>query len=296
MRRLFPSRSNGSKCIVSIRQRLYSLAITRELPDSFGDALAAHAETTTEPLSMERARQQHGVYVQVLRSILPVLSLPALPEYPDSCFVEDTVVAIGNHAVITRPGHASRQGEVDNIKTILQQLGMKVTDMRDCSGTATCDGGDVLFTGSHLFIGLSNRTNQDGADVLRDIFRTNVYMDVTVVPPMIQGDQVLHLKSAVTNIDEITLLAPTGAAGDQLLAAMRATELNYNVYRLPDMLSCNVVSCNGVVLVQDTACLQSRKILEEAVLESSMDLVFVDTSELAKKDAALTCCSILLDI
>lgn len=38
--------------------------------------------------------------------------------------------------------------------------------MHDIDPEATLDGGDVLFTGKHLLVGLSHRTNQRGADVL----------------------------------------------------------------------------------------------------------------------------------
>jgi dimethylargininase len=38
--------------------------------------------------------------------------------------------------------------------------------MHDIDPKATLDGGDVLFTGKHLLVGLSHRTNQRGADVL----------------------------------------------------------------------------------------------------------------------------------
>ena len=286
-------------------QRLYSLAIARDIPDSFVDALddlhaAQSPHNDAEFFDIERARLQHTAYITALRSILPVLTLPALPEHPDCCFVEDTVVAIGHRAVVTRLGHASRQGEVDSMLAVLQQLGMEVADMRKGSpATATCDGGDVLYTGRHLFVGLSKRTNLDGAKFLEQTFGrcTGGEIDVVVVPSVLQGSQVLHLKSAVTQMDGHSLLAPTGKAVDQLLAAMQATERGYNVYRLPNMLSCNVIACNGVIFAQDsTSCVQSRRTLEKAVLERSMDLMFVDTSELAKKDAALTCCSVLLDI
>lgn len=309
-------------------QRLYSVAIAREIPDSFVNALdamhaaaaAASPHNDVELLSMERAREQHVAYVQALRSILPVILLPALPDYPDCCFIEDTVVAIGNRAVVTRLGHVTRQGEVDSIRTVLQQLGVEVTDMRDHhqedestsvatynkTTTATCDGGDVLYTGRHLFVGLSQRTNLVGAQVLEQTFGRSTngggsdsIVEVGVVrSEKLQGrhHQALHLKSAITHINEHTLLAPTGELGDELLAAMQATERGYKVYRLPNLLLCNVVACNGVVLAQDnTGCMDSRRILEEAVLYSNMDLMWVDTSELAKKDAALTCCSVLLN-
>jgi len=296
------------------KRRFYRLAIARELPDSFTDAVVMERASPSSsppppasppghnqrhpnddeqlPLCMERARQQHAQYVTALRKIVPVLSLPPLENHPDCSFVEDTVVAIHQRAVITRMGHASRRGEVDSIRTVLEQLGMKVVDMRESShDTATCDGGDVLFTGQHLFVGLSNRTSAQGAQFLANAFSDQ---DTIVVPPVIQGDQVLHLKSAVTHMDECTLVAPSGSAGDQVLGAMQAVERGYEVIRVPDMLACNLVSCNGRLLVQDTSCCESRQTLEQAANDRGMELIFVDTSELAKKDAALTCCSVLL--
>jgi len=282
------------------KRQLYRLAIARELPDSFRDAVAEHqhtpdptSTTATEPapLCLERARQQHANYVAALRHILPVLALPPLENHPDCCFVEDGVVAIDNRAVITRMGHPSRRGEVDSIKTVLEQLGMDIVDMREKSNKATCDGGDVLFTGRHLFVGLSNRTNREGAQVLSNAFG---HLDSIVVPPTMQGGDVLHLKSAVTHMDECTLVAPTGSAGDQVLEAMRAEQLGYHTIRLPDVLACNLVSCNGKLLVQDTKCSESRQTLKNAAKERHMEMIYVDSSELAKKDAALTCCSVLL--
>jgi dimethylargininase len=41
--------------------------------------------------------------------------------------------------------------------------------MHDIDPEATLDGGDVLYTGKHLLIGLSHRTNQRGADVLNKV-------------------------------------------------------------------------------------------------------------------------------
>ena len=283
---------------VATKRQLYRLAIARELPDSFQHAIAEHSSgpfaeevTAPESLVVEKAQQQHASYVAALRHILPVLALPPLEDHPDCCFVEDTVVAIENRAVITRMGHTSRRGEVDSVKITLEQLGMDIVDMREGCLMATCDGGDVLFTGRHLFVGLSNRTNKEGAKFLAEAFGS---VDCITVPPTMQGGQVLHLKSAVTHMDECTLVAPTGSAGDRVLADMQAEQLGYQTIRLPDILACNLVSCNGKLLVQDTQCSVSRQTLEQAAKERHMEVIYVDTSELAKKDAALTCCSVLL--
>lgn len=43
--------------------------------------------------------------------------------------------------------------------------------MHEIDPEATLDGGDVLYTGTHLFVGLSRRTNQRGADVLNKVIK-----------------------------------------------------------------------------------------------------------------------------
>lgn len=99
----------------------------------------------------------------------------------------------------------------------------------------------------------------------------------------------------MTHIDEQTILAPTGPLGDNLLETMSTKERGYHAIRVPDMLSCNAVSVNGHILAQDE-CEVSKETIQKACSERGLGLTFVDTSELAKKDAALTCCSVLLSI
>ena len=282
---------------------LVTMAVSRDLPSSFGDALSQHFVATIEndsngsTLDMNRARQQHEQYLATLRQLVPTLSLPALEDFPDCSFVEDTVIAIGNRALITNPGHESRRGEVDSVREVLQQLGMEVVDMKTESKSsilpAHCDGGDVMYTGRHLFVGLSDRTNEEAIEMIEAVFP-----DVPLIPvsPVAQGKHVLHLKSAVTHLNETTLLAPSDPIGYKVLRAMRAHELGYEAIHLSDTLACNAVVVNGTVLAQDTSCPTSRQKLEDTTQNLGMELRWVDTSELAKKDAALTCCSVLLSI
>lgn len=280
----------------------HTMAIARDIPDSFVNAVVAHSADQDATVSIALARKQHHDYLSHLRRHIPTLCHPPMESHPDCLFVEDTVVAIGDTAVITRMGHASRRGEVDSIKDALQQLGMRnVYDMREDGGNgdgALCDGGDVMYTGRHLFVGMSDRTNTHGFQFLRDVFVSHgmVAENVVPVPPVVAGKEVLHLKSAATHIDEHTLLAPEGKAGDSVLQAMRATERGYNAIRLPDILSCNAVVVNGHVLAQKSSCEESKTRIEQACRERNLGLTFVDTSELAKKDGALTCCSVLLGL
>eukprot|EP00980_Cylindrotheca_fusiformis_P018871 scaffold6299_cov107-Cylindrotheca_fusiformis.AAC.7 len=267
--------------------RGYTFAICRDVPSSFANALSKYSEDD-EPVNLENAVKQHQVYLDKLRTLVPTYCLPALDEYPDSVFVEDTVVAVGNRAVITNPGHPSRRGEVDTIKEVLVRMGIDVVDMREENPEAMLDGGDVLYTLRHLFVGLSERTNREAVTILQNTF------DLETIAIPFDKSNALHLKSIVTNLDPNTLVAPSGLLGDQVLDAMSYVELGYDAIRLPNMLACNVLEVNGNILAQDGGCEESREILSRAAVDRELSIQFVDNSEMAKVDGALTCCSALL--
>ncbi|KAL7469525.1 hypothetical protein ACHAXS_009945, partial [Conticribra weissflogii] len=352
-------RSSSSNNPNTTPRSKHTLAITRHIPDSFRDALSAHHDASSSPISLTQCRTQHARYQTVLQSLLPrpIVSLPPLEHHPDCPFVEDVVVVANGVACITNPGHPSRRGdEVDSVKNVLLDLpsnegcsssssfcfveGESLFDMRNSNNNnynnhdndddndhvdnddddndhvddrgammmATADGGDVLYTGRHLFVGLSDRTNYMGYEFLRSVFGPRLggggdaVVVPVVIPPVERGtttttttSSVLHLKSAVTHLDDRTLLAPEGPLGDAILEAMKAEERGYRAIRLGDVLSCNVVVVNDHVLVQDSDCDVSTERIVEACRERGLGWTFVDTGELAKKDAALTCCSVLLE-
>jgi dimethylargininase len=297
-----PSVAHSSEVLVRNR---HTLALARSLPASFAErALTRHDESNDDDhVSLGRAVRQHEAYLQALRRYVPTLCLPALPDHPDCAFVEDAVVTIQNRAVMNRIGHDSRRGEVGSIRTVLEQLGMSIVcDMTTMDGGATCDGGDVLYTGlgRHLFVGMSSRTNEEACAHLDRAFGDLVEGVIPVALPNmndVTAASPLHLKSATTCLDSSTLLVPTGEGGDALMKSLQSERYGYDVIRVPSMLACNVVVVKDRhVLAQDGACRESKQILSDAAQERGMSIEFVDTSELAKKDAALTCCSVLLEI
>ena len=92
---------------------LFKHAIVRLPGSNFAEGL------TTVDLGApqyERVLQQHAAYCQALRDCgLAITMLEADLRYPDSTFVEDTAVLTPRGAILTRPGAASREGEVDAI-------------------------------------------------------------------------------------------------------------------------------------------------------------------------------------
>ena len=87
------------------------------------------SSTTHEPVDYKLALAQHKEYVSALKtSGCQVIQLPPIENYPDSCFVEDTAVCIGNNNVMfTNPGASSRVGEVDFIKTCFANFKTQAT-------------------------------------------------------------------------------------------------------------------------------------------------------------------------
>jgi len=168
---------------------------------------------------------------------------------------------------------------------------------------ATCDGGDVLYSGGdHLFVGLSSRTNEAGIQFLQDSFLSTMGVKVIPVPLLALKESfpsmnALHLKSIVTHIDDKTLIIPRGQLGNEIFQLMGAERRGYTSIQVPDATCSNVVSVNGLVLVPPTKCEETELILErEIVKKRRMKVDFVDASEFAKCDGALTCKSILLNL
>ena len=289
-----------------ISSRSYTTALTRKVASSLADALSLDPPPT--PIHFNKAIQQHDDYVNLLRDGIGIktIEIPADNSHPDCVFIEDTAIIVANVAVINRVGATSRRGEVDAVKDVLLDLGLDVHDMReDGSPDALLDGGDVLYPvdyevdpsdptlitkigGNELFIGISSRTNLKGVEYMK-----KKYPRVNVVPVDISNLGELHLKSVTTHLDSNTLLFPTGSLGEGVAKAMNATERGYNIVKLKDPHSCNVLSINGTIVAQPTSCEQSRITLEAATKDRGMKLIWLNTTEFIKIDGCLTCQSIL---
>ena len=252
-------------------------ALTREVPTTFASGL------TTADLGLADvalARLQHEGYVRCLREAgFEVLVLPPDEAFPDSCFVEDTAVRIDDdHLVLTRPGHPSRHGEVSAVEGNLRPRFARTSTLGD---SAYLDGGDVLraVVGGrpHFVIGLSGRTNAEGARQLGDVITACGY--TSSVATVADG---LHLKSGSSFL------------GDRVLcwASLEPIyrELGLDTLVVPDVegYAANTVLANGRLLVASgfpaTAAL---------LRGNGYPVVEVDVSEFRKQDGGLSCLSIL---
>lgn len=250
------------------------IAITRKVSPAIARCELTHL--AREPIDAARAAAQHGAYEACLAALgCKVVSLPAEPELPDSVFVEDTAVVVGELAVITRPGAASRRGETASVAAALAAF----RPLAAIEAPATIDGGDVLVLGRRVLVGTSSRSNPSGVEQLRALLAPHGY---TVEAVRIDG--CLHLKSAVTAVAPGTLLLNPAWADTAPLAGLERIEVDPG-----EPFAANALLVGGR-LVYPAAFPRTRARLQARGIE----LEIVDVSELAKAEGAVTCCSIIL--
>lgn len=250
------------------------IAITREVSPRFDECEITHIERT--PIDLALARAQHHEYVNVLKKLGGnVIELPAEADLPDSVFVEDTAFILPEAAVITRPGADSRKPETESIRRALLPY-IKLVHVRE---PATVDGGDVLILGKNIYVGLSTRSNQEAINQLNELLGDYGYK-VTGI----ETHDCLHLKSAVTRVDDNTLLINENWVNPHYFA-------NFDLIEI-DPLEPFAANCLpiGESVIFPTAFPKTRTTLEER----GYQVVTVDVSELAKAEGAVTCCSLII--
>lgn len=251
-------------------------AITRPVSRCIDRCELTHRER--EPIDLYRAAKQHGAYVDRLRSLgCTILTLPEEPDLPDSVFVEDTAIVLDDLAFVTRPGAESRRGELPSVKAALEPF----RTVFEIGGSGTLDGGDVLWIGRDLYVGLSSRTNEAAIQQLRLTLSVISGYHVIEVPV----DGCLHLKSAVTRIGEDAILINSDRVDASKFGNLKRIEVPKEE---PDGAN--------VLLIGDTViCSSAYPRTEWRLVQNGFRVETLDMSELAKAEGALTCCSLIFE-
>lgn len=262
----------------------YQYALVRELSDSFEGSLKLNPPPI--PIDLNLARQQHENYINLLEKLVPeVIRIEANPNHPDCNFIEDTAIIVGDIAVISRMGAIERRGEEAAVEEALGQLGLKnIVHLRS---PGTMDGGDILYTGKHLFVGLSKRTNEYALNQLKEIFQDKIEV---IGIPVIEG---LHLKSVISFFDSKTLVVAATAAGMNIQNSIEiSTNGDYKFVSVPESIASNVLRIGSSLIIQEGFSL-SEVVLQDLCDQKSVNLIKINMSELIKADGALTCGSLL---
>jgi dimethylargininase len=253
------------------------LAFTRAVSPKLADCALTHLTRT--PIDAGTASLQHDAYEQALRGAgFEMIRLPDLVDYPDGVFVEDTALLINGHAIITRPGVASRAGEVESTASGLANH-FEVHRIE----AGHIDGGDVLRIGTTLYVGLSSRSDVDGVFELKQV-AAKLGFEVETV----NLRNCLHLKTAATlagrdTAGRLVLLYNRHAVDPEQFAGVEALAVHE-----AEPSGANVARAGSQVIIP------ARNERTAGLLaERGFEVVEVDVSELEKAEAGVTCMSLI---
>ena len=254
---------------------MFRRAIVRTPGKNFADGL-----TTVHfgKPDFSKALAQHAAYCEALEQCsVQLVRLDADLDHPDSTFVEDTAVLTGRSAILTRPGAPTRILEVAVIRETVERF---FSTIHQIEFPGTLDGGDVCEAGSHFFIGVSHRTNAEGARQLGELLAAEGYtFSVVDIRNM---TSILHLKSGIAYLENKNLVVMAELANRKEFAG-------YHLVRIPaeESYACNCVLVNDRVLLP---C--GFPGLNATLTGLGYDPLLLDMSEFRKMDGGLSCLSL----
>ena len=225
-----------------------------------------------------KVQAQHAAYCDALVECgLAVTTLEANLTFPDSTFVEDTAVLTPRGAILMRPGAASRTGEVDAMRPSLERF---YSSFQAIVAPGTVDGGDICEAGNHFFIGISHRTNEEGARQFAAHLASLGYTSSTI--DVRSMTSILHLKSGIAYIEENTLVVM-----EEMADKPQFVEFSLIRVAAEESYAANCVRVNDRVLVADGF----PRITSELSARGFNPLI-LDMSEFRKMDGGLSCLSL----
>ena len=250
---------------------MFTKAIVRKPAETFANGITtANLGKPDYNLTLK----QHEAYCEALiKCGLELIMLDADPNFPDSCFVEDTAVVTTNFGIIARPGDQRRLGEEVEVKKVLKPL-LKLHYIEE---PGKLDGGDIMQADEKFYIGLSNRTNLSGSKQLKEILSEYNY-DVFSVPVC----NLLHFKTGVNYLGENNLLIHKDfCSKDDFMSYNRIIVDNDEEY------AANSLRINDYVLIPKG--FPKTKLIIEKV---GYQIIELEMSEFQKMDGGLSCLSL----
>ena len=224
----------------------------------------------------QKALDQHNNYIRALQQCdVDITLLPADERFPDSVFVEDVALCTPHCAIITRPGAESRRNETEIIIDTIERFYPNKVEKITAPGTV--EAGDIMMVEDHYYIGLSARTNQEGANQMIAILQK-----YGLTGSVVTLEKVLHLKTGLAYLENNNLLA----AGEFIT---KPEFQHLNIIEIPEQES-YAANC---IWVNERVIMPAGYPITKAKIEAlGYQVIEVDTSEYRKVDGGVSCMSL----
>jgi dimethylargininase len=223
----------------------------------------------------ELACQQHNQYIEALISCgLEVHILEANENYPDSTFIEDIALLTPYCAIITNPGAPSRKGEAEDALNIIREFYNQIEYIKE---PGTIEAGDIMMVGDHFYIGLSERTNQEGARQMKCILNKYQQKATNIILK-----DMLHLKTGVAYLENNILVATGEFVTNPIFKSFQMLEVEAD-----ESYAANCIWINDHVIIP-----KGYPNAKWTIESEGYDTIEVDVSEFKKLDGGLSCLSL----
>lgn len=225
--------------------------------------------------NLKEALKQHEAYIEALKKCgTEVTILPSNVSLPDSTFVEDTAVLTPEFAVISNPGAPTRNLEVYEMKPVIQSFYENIYYIK---APGTLDGGDILQIEDHFYIGISARTNLEGAEQLKQILEKEHYKATIVTLK-----KFFHLKTGIAYLGNQTIVV----AGEFI------DHPEFNSYKkiivpIEEEYAANCIRINEYVVIP-----AGYPITKQNIQDAGYQTIELEMSEFRKLDGGLSCLSL----
>jgi dimethylargininase len=254
---------------------MFTRAIVRTPAANFAEGL------TTVDLGapdVGQALAQHAAYCRALEACgLALTYLPADERFPDSTFVEDTAILAMHGAILTRPGADSRSGEVQSMADTLRHFYSQIDRI---AAPGMLDGGDICEAGNHFLIGISARTNEDGAAQLGAWLARRGYTCDCIDIREVEG--ILHLKSGIAYLGDNRMVAIEALRDHPALRSFEKVPVDAE-----EAYAANCVRVNDHLLLP-----AGYGRLAARLRAFGYTLIELEMSEFQKMDGGLSCLSL----
>ncbi|ARK30630.1 dimethylarginine dimethylaminohydrolase family protein [Halalkalibacter krulwichiae] len=232
-----------------------------------------------EGIHIELAMAQHKQFVEKLKEHnVEVILLPALKMFPEQVFTRDIGFTMGHILFVAEMANKLRQGEEEVLKGWLEQQDISYFNLR----RDQIEGGDVLIDGQTIYVGLSDRTNQQAIDHLQSILP---HYNVVTVPFI---EKYLHL-DCVFNI-----ISPTEALYYPHAFTQKEIDLLASRYELIEVseeeqftLGTNVLSIGHKKIFS----LPVNQKVNDQLRSRGYEIIEVDITEIIKSGGSFRCCT-----
>ncbi|RSD26097.1 dimethylarginine dimethylaminohydrolase family protein [Mesobacillus subterraneus] len=232
-----------------------------------------------EGIHIEVALEQHNEFVSTLRKNgVEVILLPYHKKYPEQVFTRDIGFTLGQTIFVAEMASEVRKGEEDVLKQWLEDEEISYYNLLGDQ----VEGGDVVIDQDTVYVGLSNRTNQQAADHLQALLPQ---FEVRAIP---FKAEYLHLDCVFNVVSQDVALIYRPALTQEDI------ELFSSKYELID-----VSEEEQFTLGTNVLCIGNKRIfslpvnkgVNEQLRNKGFEVIEVDITEIIKSGGSFRCCT-----